>query len=53
MARHTAQTAPAIDGDAAYRAAWGFTQEAWHALNNQERVWFRDHVMSASTVNAR
>jgi hypothetical protein len=44
---------PAQDSDAVYRAAWGFTPSAWAALNNQERVWYRDHVLSASTVNAR
>ena len=53
MAKHSAPVQTVIDGDAAYRAAWGFTREAWAALGNADRVWYRDHVLSASTVNAR
>lgn len=44
---------PAQDSDAAYRAAWGFSPSAWAALSNTDRVWYRDHVLSANTVNAR
>jgi hypothetical protein len=51
MGKHSAQTV--TDFDAPVRAAWGFSAWAWAALNNQERVWYRDHVLSASTVNAR
>lgn len=54
MSKHTApRTLTVEDFDAPYRAAWGFTPAAWSRLSNNERVWYRDHVTSATSVNAR
>lgn len=52
MAKHTAQI-ETPDLDAPVRAAWGFTADAWHALSNTDRAFYRLNVVRAMTVNAR